>query len=227
MTAQPSEDVSNSDNTDSQPSYSTDSAAMQHSTFKLQGSKAVGSAQQEVTSPSVAGKTLTHHAKDNAASQTQRDNRPVAEAQVKDANQFPNAQQMQGVSSNHDAQHIGTGDDVTQAPVDAAVLTDAAMEPEEAAQQGQPAAAALPEKAFVDMELIEQVATPSLVQSAEQAQIGWGRVKGYPPWPVSIQCFRRRHTCPCICHVPTLPLQTQHAGSKCSRDCSSLKAKPT
>ena len=52
----------------------------------------------------------------------------------------------------------------------------------EPAGPSEPAEAAKP---FDDLELIEQVAVPGLVQLAEQASIVWGRIKGYPAWPVS------------------------------------------
>lgn len=70
-----------------------------------------------------------------------------------------------------------------------------AAEPAEPTLAAEPAGPSEPKEAakpFDEMELIEQVAVPELVQLAEQASIVWGRIKGYPAWPVStslqLQC---------------------------------------
>ena len=147
---------------DSQPSYSTDSAAMQQSTFRLQAT-ASNSAQQEAMSPSTA--------KAAPASSMVANKRPAGAApDIKLTQQVPtdsnNQEHAPVVVSNHPA-------------------ASGAATTGEVAVKDQPAAAAQPERQFDEMDLIEQVAVPELVQVAEDAKIGWGRVKGYPSWPVS------------------------------------------
>ena len=172
--------------TDSQPSYSTDSAAMQHSTFSLQGAKAPGSAPQEAISPFHADRAPACNEADHAAKQGLHDNNAEGEPSV------TNTQQMPSTSSNHDEQRDQADASVAQgasASV-AALPTEGANNAEPAGQDAQtePNLAAVdvpPPKAFKDMDLTDQVAVPELVQIAEEAKIGWGRVKGYPSWPVS------------------------------------------
>lgn len=172
--------------TDSQPSYSTDSAAMQHSTFSLQGAKAPGSAPQEAISSFHADRAPACNEADDAATHGLPANNAEGEASITETQQVPS------MSSNHDEQRKQADATVAQgasASV-AAVPTEGAnnAEPAEQAAQTEPNLAAVdvpPPKAFKDMELIDQVAIPELVQIAEEAKIGWGRVKGYPSWPVS------------------------------------------
>ena len=183
----PSSTTNDSDmRTDSQPSYSTDSAAMQHSTFSLQGAKAPGSAPQEAISPFHADRAPPCNGADDAATHGLPANNAEGEASVTETQQVPST------SSNHNEQHDQAHATVAQgasASV-AALPTEGANDAESAGQaalteQNLTAADVPPPKAFKDMELIDQVAVPELVQIAEEAKIGWGRVKGYPSWPVS------------------------------------------
>lgn len=159
---------------DSQPSYSTDSAAMQHSTFRLQA-KASNSAQQEATSPSTVKTAPASSMAANATDVSQPlSERPAGAApDVKLARQMPTDSNSQKEEDEH-AEAI----DSDPAASGAAFTGEVAVE-------DQSASAAQPEKQFDELELIEQVAVPELVQVAEDARIGWGRVKGYPSWPVS------------------------------------------
>ena len=160
---------------DSQPSYSTDSAAMQHSTFRLQA-KASNSAQQEATSPSTV---KTAPASSMAATATDI-SQPLSERPAGAAPDIKLAQQMPTGSNSQkeEDEHAEAIDSDHPAASGAATTGEVAVE-------DQSASAAQPEKQFDELELIEQVAVPELVQVAEDARIGWGRVKGYPSWPVS------------------------------------------
>lgn len=173
--AQSSGAASSASQIDSQASYSTDSAAMQHSTFRLQA-KGANSAQQEATSPSTVKTVPASSMAANATDISQPlSERPAGAApDIKLAQQMPTDNNSQKEEDEH-AEVIG---------LDHPAASRAATTGEVAVED-QSASAAQPEKQFDELDLIEQVAVLELVQVAEDARIGWGHVKGYPSWPVS------------------------------------------